>query len=53
MSGSPSHKIVQKVTDWLSVVSEVSLDADEVLISCDVTSLYTNVPVKKAIQEAI
>ena len=30
----------------------MTLDADEFLISIDVTSLYKNVPVKEAIQEA-
>ena len=68
MPGSPYHKIVQKVTDWLSVVSEskinrptqktvdslkrISLESEEVIISFDVTSPYTNVPVMEAIQEA-
>ena len=68
MPGSPYHKIVQKVTDWLSVVSEskinkptqktvdslkrMSLESEEVIISFDVTSPYTNVPVKEVIQEA-
>ena len=30
----------------------VTLDADEVLISFDITLLYTNVPIKEAILEA-
>ena len=54
-----------KVTEWLSVVEEckinsstqaisrsaqsVQLDEDEVLVSFDVVSLYTNVPVAEAI----
>ena len=65
--GSPYHKIAQKVTEWLSVVPESKINSstqktldsmtnvmehDKVIISFDVTSLYTNVPVKEAIQEA-
>ena len=68
MPGSPYHKIAQNVAELLSVVSETkvnsstqktvdswkrtTLEFDEVIISFDVTSLYTNVPVKEAIQEA-
>ena len=68
MPGSPYHKIAQKVTEWLSVVPEskinsstqktvdsfkrMTLESDEVIISFDVTSLYTNLPVKEAMQEA-
>ena len=62
------HRRITKLHNWLSVVPEskiksstkktvqslktVTLDADEVLISFDVKSLYKNVPVKEAIQEA-
>ena len=58
-------KIAKQVTDWLSVVDEckiqsstqsiseslksVELEEDEVIVSFDVTSLYTNVPVHEAI----
>ena len=68
MPGSPYHKIARKVTEWLSVVPEskinsstqktvdsfkrMTLESDEVIISFDVTSLYTNLPVKEAMQEA-
>ena len=68
MSGSPYYKIAEKVTKWLSMVPEsrincstkktvdqlkdVTLDPDEVVISFDVSSLYTNVPVNEAIEEA-
>ena len=68
MSGFPYHKIAQKVTEWLSVVPEskinssiqksvgslkrMTLESDEFIISFDLTSLCTNVPVKEAIQEA-
>ena len=68
MPGLPYNKIAQKVTEWLSVVPEskinsptqktvgslkrTTLESDEVIISFDVTSLYTNVPIKEAIQEA-
>ena len=68
MPGSPYYKIAKKVTKWLSMVPEskincstkktvdqlkdVTLDPDEVVISLDVSSLYTNVPVNEAIEEA-
>ena len=60
--------IAEKVTKWLSMVPEskincstkkavnqlkdVTLDPEEVTISFDVSSLYTNVLVKEAIEEA-
>ena len=66
MPGSAYYKIAKKVADWLSLVpqcgintstekvskqlSNISLTSDETLISFDVTSLYTNVPVKEAIK---
>ena len=65
MPGSPYHKIALKMTQWLSVVSEckincstqevseslhtVMLHDEDELISFDVQSLYTNVPVYEAI----
>ena len=65
MPGSPYHKIAVQITKWLSVVEEcktngstksvadslkdIHLDNDECLVSFDVTSLYTNVPVEEAI----
>ena len=65
MPGSAYHKIAVQVTQWLSVVDEcqinsstksiadnlksIQLDDDEVIISFDVASLYTNVPVGEAI----
>ena len=68
MPGLPYHKIAQKVTEWLSVVPESKInsstqktvdilkrmtpESEEAIISFDVMSLYTNVPVKEAIQEA-
>ena len=68
MPGSPYYNTAQTVTKWLSVVPEsktqctskkvadqlkdITLDDDEVLVSFDVVSLYTNVPVEEAIQEA-
>ena len=68
MPGSPYYKTGQKVAEWLSVVPEAqincsskqisdkmrtnALDDDEVMVSFDVVSLYTNVPVKEAIREA-
>ena len=66
MAGSPYTASV--VTKWLSVIPEsksnctskkladqlkdITLDEGEVLVSFDVVSLYTNVPVMEAIQEA-
>ena len=63
MPGLP-YKLVEKITERLSVIPEskincssnqtvhnlrnVSLDHDEAVIYFDVTSLYTNVPVKEA-----
>ena len=68
MPGSPYYKLAEKITEWLAVIPEpkincsskqtvdnlrnISLDQDEVLMSFDVTSIYTNVPVKEAIFEA-
>ena len=68
MPGSSCYKVAEKITEWLSVIPEskkdcsskqtvdnlrnISLDQDEVVISFDVTSLFTNVPVKEAIFEA-
>ena len=65
MPGSAYYKIGKQVADWLSVVEEcqintssqsisqslkdIKLDDDEELISFDVVSLYTNVPVDEAI----
>lgn len=65
MPGSLYHKIAMQITKWLSVVEEcatncstqsiadslkdIHLDDDECLVSFDVTSLYTNVPVEEAI----
>ena len=65
MPGSAYHKIGTQVGEWLSEVPEcqintsskqiadslkdIHLDEDEVLVSFDVTSLYTNVPVMEAI----
>ena len=65
MPGSPYYKIARKVTEWLSKVDEckinsssksisdklhsIVLDEDEVIVSFDVFSLYTNVPVNEAI----
>ena len=67
MPGSAYHKIAQKVSEWLEVVPEaqinssskkisdqlktIQLDDDEVIVSFDVSALYTNVPVKEAIQK--
>ena len=65
MPGSPYYKIARKVTEWLSKVDEckinsssksisdklhsIVLEEDEVIVSFDVVSLYTNVPVNEAI----
>ena len=66
MPGSAYHKVALKVAEWLSVVPEcninsstksicdavktVELAEDEEVISFDVSSLYTNVPVMEAIK---
>lgn len=67
MPGSAYHGIALQLTEWLSVVPEcrintsskdiadslndIMLEEDEEVISFDVVSLYTNVPVKEAISE--
>ena len=67
MPGSAYHKIACQVTEWLKVVPEcnintstksisdslkdIELGVDEEIVSFDVTSLYTNVPVQEAIYE--
>lgn len=67
MPGLPYHKIAGEVTKWLSAIpqgktkcwskqtvdglKEVTLDKEEVTISFDVTSSYTNVPVKEVVIE--
>ena len=66
MPGSTYHKIGDQVAEWLSTVKEcqinsstktisdslkdVQLEEDEEIISFDVSSLYTNVPVTEAIE---
>ena len=68
MPGSPYCKLAEKVAKWLSVIPEskincstqktvdqlknVKLDPEEVMISFDVSSLYTNVPVNEATNDA-
>lgn len=67
MPGSAYYKIGKQVSDWLSVVKEcninsytkdiseclprVQLGRNEELISFDVKSLYTNVPLNEAIED--
>ena len=67
MPGSPYFKIAVQVSEWLSIVDECKINSstktisnslrninlldNRVLISFDVTSLYTNVPVDEAINE--
>ena len=68
MPGSPYYKVAKQVADWLAMIPEaqincssksivdqlqsLQLDEEEVMISFDVSSLYTNVPVKEAIAQA-
>ena len=68
MPGSLYYKLVEKTTEWLSVIPEskincssketvdnlrnISLVHDEVVICFEVTSLCTDAPVKEAIFEA-
>ena len=65
MPGSAYYKVAKQVAVWLSKVKEcqiqcstkticdslskVKLGEDEILVSFDVSSFYTNVPVKEAI----
>ena len=65
MPGSPYFNIAKQMADWLSIVSEckinsstkeiadqladIVLEDDKELVSFDVVSLYTNVPVNEAI----
>ena len=65
MPGSVYHPIAEKVTGWLNVVKEcqietstkkimesletIKLEEDEVIVSFDVSSLSTNVPVQDTI----
>ena len=67
MPGSAYHKIALEVTEWLSVVDECKINSSteavskvlpetvlpisHEIVSFDVTSLYTNVPVLEAINE--
>ena len=66
MPGSAYHKVALKVAEWLSVVPQckinsssksisnaiktVELTDEEEVVSFDVSSLYTNVPVMEAIE---
>ncbi len=68
MPGSPYDNLGTMVTKWLSVIPEsqinctnkgvvdkiknVTLSEDEVIVSFDVSSLYTNVPLEEAIHDA-
>ena len=65
MPGSPYHRIAKQVAKWLSFVPECKINSstkemcnklknhklnnDECLVSFDIKSLYTNVPVQEAI----
>ena len=69
MPGSAYHQIALLTTEWLSAVPEcginsstkdisdmlktVKLDIDEEIVSFDVTSLYTNVPLLEAINDCV
>ena len=66
MPGSTYHKVALKVAEWLSKVPEcnintstkeiskkiktITVKSDEKIVSFDVSSLYTNVPVMEAIE---
>ena len=68
MPGSPYFKLSGEISKWLSVISQskirtsskqtveniknVVLSENEIMISFDVTALYTNVPIKEEIREA-
>ena len=65
MPGSPYHNVAKQVAQWLSLVPQCNIncstkavsddlknhvvDDDECLLSFDIVSLYTNVPVHEAI----
>ncbi|XP_057302874.1 uncharacterized protein LOC130637039 [Hydractinia symbiolongicarpus] len=67
MPGSPYYKLANQVAKWLSVVDECNINSstkqisdlithlqlaeNEELVSFDVTSLYTNVPLNEAIDD--
>ena len=67
MPGSPYYKVANQVAKWLSVVEECNINSstkdisnvlnhiklkdNEELVSFDVTSLYTNVPLNEAIDD--
>lgn len=67
MPGSAYYKIAHQIAEWLSVVEEcrinsstksivdslkdTKLQKDDILVSFDVSSLYTNVPVYEAMDE--
>jgi len=67
MPGSSYYKIGKQIADWLADVeqcrinastksiseklTEIQLDEDDVMISFNVSSLYTNVPVVEAIND--
>ena len=69
MCGSAYYQISAKIAKWLSIIPEsqinastkemvskiktLKLDEDEVLISFDVVSLYTNVPMSEALHHAV
>ena len=69
MPGSPYQRVAKKVAEWLSsvpecrintstekvsaIVQSASLPPDKSLVSFDVVSLYTNVPVKESIQDQL
>ena len=68
MPGSAYHSVAKQIAEWLSIVPEaqinssskmisdlvktIELENDEELVSFDVSALYTNVPVKDAINMA-
>ena len=66
MPGSAYHKVAQQVSEWLSTIPEAQINSsakqvsdkikslklahDEEMVSFDVEGLYTNVPVREAIE---
>ena len=52
LSVVPESKINSSTQKTIDSLKRMTLESDEVIISFDVTLLYTNVPVREAVREA-